>query len=1268
MIKTILIFALLSSVVFGQSSMVNGKGGGITDPTAFKTALALENVGNTSDADKPVSTATQTALDLKAAIDSVQLSSFTAANDRTYTTVATLTVTDPAPVEGKGFIVVVRNGTATVGGTAYATAGTVIRRSFHSGAWANYAYQDSAAYVTLTGNQTIAGEKMFSDTLLGGVIKARSGASVDIQNAVGDSLLRVGVDHTGTGGRNTGVAEGVSTTASGDSSHAEGYSTTASGNFSHAELYKSEATGLVSHAGGAQAKAIHNGTFVRTDSETADFESIQANECAMRFANGYRLTGGDLTAPNVSGTNTGDETVSSLTTLIDSNPDAIRNSLSVPSLQGFGFVDPSTVSITYTNTGNDVTLTVAPISPATTFTVYAGPVAKTHTFTGAQTKTISASSTNYFFYYENVGGVMTLQSSTSPWVIGQHAPISYLTWDSFAQSGVFKLWELHSTAMDDATHAYNHTTSGAKYVINSGLDMIHNATTGTPASSGLNTMIGITAGSFRDEDIQVTTVNGTSGTVKWEQDHGPQTIGAVALANGGQFPVMYYNGARAVRSVTNGRFPFLFTSNIPDYVNASGAITPVTEDRRFGYWLIVTSDIDDPIRLVPHRAVYTSLAAAQAGMALTALPADLQGIQATEVLCAYRLIFRYNASGGGSSGSTAIKNTQLENATDFRAAQVALITGTAPNNASAVIVTPSGNIESTNVQSALEELDSEKATSTQGEIADERLAWTRLWRWRKKLEVSGYAPRIALMGDSMIGMPITKMRQHIWKLFGQGGVIFVEPSGSGGATTLTTAYTTWYNGYAVRLSNTGHTATIGLNGGNSGVAGDKMKLYYVTKPGGGTFKVQSTEDGTTWTDEVGYTAVSSDGTLAGSIIDLAAKTTIRKVRRLRAVWVSGGEVDIIGGAIYDTRSYGAMVALLAPQSNDLADNITASTAIMNPIFADIGVDLFVYSHFDGGQANWAANQETWQNMVNTASATTPTWLVIGPPAGEDDAQDVFNAAQAAAQKTIAESRGDAFWDNRRWAGTPTQANAWGLQIDGDIHYEELAQWQWIVQCFEDVGVAMSITGFPAANESLALKYAPQIRRSRNWVGGTIDELEILGTLRLCNPPGLTGIGMLRLEDINGATSYQDIGSVSYETNTLWLASQGSKTFGFHLGGGYGPYTYVNGSTASAPLGQIGLTANPILELNVGKTIQAAGATGNVTIDKTSGRVRFAAAAQELTVTCRHATSNSVIMATVLGDDATATDVRVKSTTAGSFILKLNAAATAETAVSWWLIP
>lgn len=62
----------------------------------------------------------------------------TAAIDGAYTLVANATFTDPTPQEGKGFSVLIRNGTATIGATAYSTSGTTVWRIFHSGAWANY--------------------------------------------------------------------------------------------------------------------------------------------------------------------------------------------------------------------------------------------------------------------------------------------------------------------------------------------------------------------------------------------------------------------------------------------------------------------------------------------------------------------------------------------------------------------------------------------------------------------------------------------------------------------------------------------------------------------------------------------------------------------------------------------------------------------------------------------------------------------------------------------------------------------------------------------------------------------------------------------------------------------------------------------------------------------------------------------------------------------------------------------------------------------------
>ena len=72
----------------------------------------------------------------------------TAVNDGNYTVVANATFTDPSPIEGKGYRVFVRNGTAVIGGFSYG-AKTLVFRVFHSGSWSNVYYLD---YVTIDSN------------------------------------------------------------------------------------------------------------------------------------------------------------------------------------------------------------------------------------------------------------------------------------------------------------------------------------------------------------------------------------------------------------------------------------------------------------------------------------------------------------------------------------------------------------------------------------------------------------------------------------------------------------------------------------------------------------------------------------------------------------------------------------------------------------------------------------------------------------------------------------------------------------------------------------------------------------------------------------------------------------------------------------------------------------------------------------------------------------------------------------------------------------
>jgi len=90
------------------------------------------------------------------------------------------------------------------------------------------------------------------------------------------------------------------------------------------------------------------------------------------------------------------------------------------------------------------------------------------------------------------------------------------------------------------------------------------------------------------------------------------------------------------------------------------------------------------------------------------------------------------------------------------------------------------------------------------------------------------------------------------------------------------------------------------------------------------------------------------------------------------------------------------------------------------------------------------------------------------------------------------------------------------------------------------------------------------------------------------------------------------------------------------------------------------------DVQVSKTITAAGTTGAQTIDKTAGTVNFASAATSLVVTNSLVTANSIIIATVGTNDTTMKSVQAVAGS-GSFTLFPNAAPSAETRVNFIVI-
>lgn len=88
------------------------------------------------------------------------------------------------------------------------------------------------------------------------------------------------------------------------------------------------------------------------------------------------------------------------------------------------------------------------------------------------------------------------------------------------------------------------------------------------------------------------------------------------------------------------------------------------------------------------------------------------------------------------------------------------------------------------------------------------------------------------------------------------------------------------------------------------------------------------------------------------------------------------------------------------------------------------------------------------------------------------------------------------------------------------------------------------------------------------------------------------------------------------------------------------------------------------KLNFAATITTGGTTGNQTINKPTGTVNIAAAGTNVTVTNSYCTTSSIVYAIVRTNDATATGIKNIVPGSGSFVITLNAAATAEVSIGF----
>lgn len=229
------------------------------------------------------------------------------------------------------------------------------------------------------------------------------------------------------------------------------------------------------------------------------------------------------------------------------------------------------------------------------------------------------------------------------------------------------------------------------------------------------------------------------------------------------------------------------------------------------------------------------------------------------------------------------------------------------------------------------------------------------------------------------------------------------------------------------------------------------------------------------------------------------------------------------------------------------------------------------------------------------------------------------------------------------------------------------------------GSGASLTSLPAANLTGSIAdvrlsaNVPLLNAVNTWSGNSnlFNSPVTIGTgvlsvvISNSAASAASGSGTLSIKGTNG-TGCISLGSYGViGDGTQFIQFVGDGTITINPSSGAGLAVFANSGITlkrSVTVPSITITNT----LGIISTVTAAGTTGAQTINRSAGRVNFAAAAQTLVVTDSQVTTTSLIFLTVSTDDTTAKSAVVSAQSAGSFTIKLNAAATSETAVNFFI--
>jgi hypothetical protein len=266
--------------------------------------------------------------------------------------------------------------------------------------------------------------------------------------------------------------------------------------------------------------------------------------------------------------------------------------------------------------------------------------------------------TLYYFWFDDATG--TLKCNTSFWDLNEKVPVATVFWNGSAGAIIN---ECHSYKRASIPwHIWAHKTIGARYVNDGGLGQ-------TAPTTAADATLTIESGSLQDEDIVITV--------------GQQTTMRA-----------WYQASAGVYTFADYAIPFIGSVGTAQFLRTTDYTLQNVGATNFAcYWVYGCADTTRNLYVIPTQAAasYNTIALARAELQPT-----LVGLNISQEM---KLLYRWIYRGDG----------QYQEGTDFR--NTSSLPGGGAITVSAVSVTfaPSGSIAATNVQSALEELDTEKA-------------------------------------------------------------------------------------------------------------------------------------------------------------------------------------------------------------------------------------------------------------------------------------------------------------------------------------------------------------------------------------------------------------------------------------------------------------------------------------------------------------------------------------------------------------------------------